>query len=802
MSLVFFVRRNRATSYGRLTHLLSHRRSSPGHHDLLLLRTYAAAAARLHNWADAATVQGRRHAAIASINVLGEFGFDPAVSIPSRFLLSQVQNLGPFPSLSRGVSSSASAGIERGQPIRKILIANRGEIACRVIRTAKRLGVKTVAVYSEADKDALHVRSADEAVCIGPPPAQLSYLSAQAILAAAHRTGADAVHPGYGFLSENAKFAELCVDNGISFIGPPASAIHWMGDKSASKKLMSSAGVPVVPGYHGEDQNAEFLKSEASKIGYPILIKPTLGGGGKGMKIVEDERDFLECLKSAQREALTSFGDNRVLIEKYIARPRHVEVQVFADKHGNVVHLFERDCSVQRRHQKIIEEAPAPLLLGAFRASIGEAAVDATKAVGYESAGTVEFIVDTISGEFYFMEMNTRLQVEHPVTEMVTGQDLVEWQINVANGELLPLTQAQITLSGHAFEARIYAENVPRGFLPAAGVLHHYRPPSVSSMVRIETGVEKGDLVSVHYDPMIAKLVVWGQDRTSALRKLHNCLSEFQVAGVPTNIEFLKKLSTHASFVAGEVETNFIEHFKEQLLPTENVGLFKPLQNEVLQSAALVAAVNSLKQYCMTSDKVGPDALWLSSAFRVNHQHSQTMDIQWTGEENTAKNSLSLEITHKKSGGYDVKFQTGEHFEIMSNNDWHAQNGANYNLDIDGLSSNVDFVSYVQDSSIQFQIWRGDIHHQFALPLQTFESSDNDDQNTDAKTHDKINFETKAGVVIAPMAGLVVKVLAERGKLVNKGDALLVMEAMKMEDNHSRMYAQGQVIITEKTTKR
>ncbi|XP_034227244.1 methylcrotonoyl-CoA carboxylase subunit alpha, mitochondrial isoform X2 [Prunus dulcis] len=414
------------------------------------------------------------------------------------------------------------------QRIEKILIANRGEIACRIMRTAKRLGIQTVAVYSDADRHSLHVKSADEAVHIGPPPARLSYLKASSIIDAAIRTGAQAIHPGYGFLSESAEFAQLCEDKGLTFIGPPASAIRDMGDKSASKRIMGAAGVPLVPGYHGKDQDIDLMKLEADKIGYPILIKPTHGGGGKGMRIVQSPDEFVESFLGAQREAAASFGVSTILLEKYITQPRHIEVQIFGDKHGKVLHLYERDCSVQRRHQKIIEEAPAPNVSNDFRTHLGQAAVSAAKAVGYHNAGTVEFIVDTVSGQFYFMEMNTRLQVEHPVTEMIVGQDLVEWQIRVASGEHLPISQSQVPLSGHAFEARIYAENVPKGFLPATGVLHHYHHVPVSPQVRVETGVEQGDTVSMHYDPMIAKLVVWGENRAAALVKLKDCLSKFQ----------------------------------------------------------------------------------------------------------------------------------------------------------------------------------------------------------------------------------------------------------------------------------
>ena len=402
----------------------------------------------------------------------------------------------------------------------KILIANRGEIACRVARTARRMGIRTVAVYSDADADALHVAACDEAWRLGPPPPRDSYLNGDAIIAIAKKTGAQAIHPGYGFLSENEEFAAKCVREGIVFIGPPPSAIAAMGSKSAAKNIMGKAGVPLVPGYHGDDQDPALLLREASGIGYPVLIKATAGGGGKGMKIVERKADFAAALASAQREAKSGFGDDRVLIEKYLSSPRHIEIQVFADGHGDAVYLFERDCSVQRRHQKVLEEAPAPGMKPEHRRAMGEAAVACAKAIGYVGAGTVEFIAaDSFArdGAFYFMEMNTRLQVEHPVTEMITGEDLVEWQLRVASGERLPKRQDEITLSGHAIEARIYAEDPDRGFLPSIGTLAHLRAPATGPAVRVDTGVRAGDEISPYYDPMIAKLIVHGEDRPAAL---------------------------------------------------------------------------------------------------------------------------------------------------------------------------------------------------------------------------------------------------------------------------------------------
>ncbi|CAH2237460.1 jg12793 [Pararge aegeria aegeria] len=413
--------------------------------------------------------------------------------------------------------------------INKVLIANRGEIACRVMRTAKKLGIRTVAVFSEADKHAMHVEMADEAYHIGPAPSTQSYLNAAKILEVAKKSNSQAIHPGYGFLSENVEFCEKCAQEDVIFIGPPPPAIRDMGIKSTSKAIMSSAGVPIVRGYHGEDQSIEKLQAEAQKIGFPLMIKAIRGGGGKGMRIAMTEQEFLPQLESAKRESLKSFGNDSMLLEQYITDPRHVEVQVFADMHGNAVHLFERDCSVQRRHQKIIEEAPAPGLSEETRKALGEAAVRAAKAVGYVGAGTVEFILHRVSHEFHFMEMNTRLQVEHPITEMITGTDLVEWQLRIAAGEPLPVTQEEIIRRGHAVECRIYAEEPGAGFLPRAGTLHRLTQPTPEENVRVETGVREGQEVSVHYDPMIAKLVVWGRDRNEALAKTRRKLSEYQL---------------------------------------------------------------------------------------------------------------------------------------------------------------------------------------------------------------------------------------------------------------------------------
>ncbi|KAI3526713.1 hypothetical protein L1887_05975 [Cichorium endivia] len=663
--------------------------------------------------------------------------------------------------------------------IEKLLIANRGEIACRIMRTAKKLGIQTVAVYSDADRYSLHVKSADEAVRIGPPAARSSYLNASSIIEAAVRTGAQAIHPGYGFLSENADFAQLCENNGFTFVGPPASAIREMGDKSASKRIMGAAGVPLVPGYHGHEQDIDVMKSEADKIGYPLLIKPTHGGGGKGMRIVENPKEFVEAFLGAQREAAASFGVNTILLEKYITRPRHIEVQVFGDKQGNVVYLYERDCSVQRRHQKIIEEAPAPDIVSDFRSRLGQAAVSAAKAVGYHNAGTVEFIVDTLTGEFYFMEMNTRLQVEHPVTEMIVGQDLVEWQIRVANGESLPLGQQQIPISGHAFEARIYAENVPRGFLPATGVLEYYRPIPVSPTIRVETGVEEGDTVSMHYDPMIAKLVVWGENRSSALVKLKDSLSKFQVAGLPTNIEFLYKLANHKAFENGELETHFIDHFKDDLFVTPNDSISAETAYDAAKhSAALLAACICEKEHTLLKkNPPGGLSVWyMHTPFRPNYNATRTIELEWENEyrDNNSEH-LTLSIIYLPNGNYLIK--TGENSLPTLEVTVTHLGDHDFRVEADDISKNVNLASYFKDESEHIHIWHGLEHHHFKqkVGLDLLDNHETDHhRNHESSSH-------PPGTVVAPMAGLVVKVLVKNGMKVEEGQPMLVMEAMKME---------------------
>lgn len=539
----------------------------------------------------------------------------------------------------------------------KLLVANRGEIACRVMRTAHKLGIRSVAVFSEADRNSMHADMADEAYCIGPAPSSESYLRQDKIIDVAKATGAQAIHPGYGFLSENKHFAQLCTTEGVEFVGPPPSAIEKMGIKRVSKRIMSESGVPVVPGYFGEDQSDSRLKEESDKMGYPVMIKADLGGGGKGMRIVLSPDDFQQALDACHSEALKSFGDDKVMVEKFVERPRHVEIQVFADKMGNTVHLFERDCSVQRRHQKIIEEAPAPGLRSEVREEICSAAVRAAKAVGYVGAGTVEFIVDTHQN-FYFMEMNTRLQVEHPITEMITGTDLVEWQLRVAAGRPLPISsQSELVPRGHAFEARVYAENPDMNFIPSPGFLHHLSPPTTSQSIRVDTGVRQGDEVKTYYDPMIAKLAVWAEDRQSSLKKLTDSLKHYQVAGVKTNIDFLQRLSSHPKFMEGDVHTGFIEQHNEVLFPPA-----QPLSSELLLEAALsllaLEGAPSKTSHPYTYDPYSP--FRDLSARRVNTSHVRTLCLK------DRDNIVEVGVTYRGDGQYSLSVGDSPIFEATS----------------------------------------------------------------------------------------------------------------------------------------
>ena len=640
----------------------------------------------------------------------------------------------------------------------KILIANRGEIACRVAATARRMGVKTVAVYSEADARAKHVAVCDEAVCIGPASAKESYLCADKIIAVALATGAQAIHPGYGFLSENAQFAQACADAGLVFIGPPASAIQAMGSKSAAKSLMEKAEVPLVPGYHGDDQDADLLHQQADKIAYPVLLKASAGGGGKGMRIVENSADFKAALASCKREAINSFGDDKVLVEKYLTRPRHIEIQVFADSLGECVYLFERDCSVQRRHQKVLEEAPAPGMPEERRKAMGEAAVAAAKAVGYVGAGTVEFIANQ-DGSFYFMEMNTRLQVEHPVTEMITGLDLVEWQLRVAAGEALPLKQDELKLSGHAIEARIYAENPDKGFLPSIGTLRHLRTPlarefeigsamqqRTDTIVRIDSGVREGDAISPFYDPMIAKLIVWAPDRGQALAAMTNALAQYQIVGLASNIAFLQRLIASKPFATADLDTGLIERHHDTLFPAA-----QPVDIAVLAlaAAALLAAERTASDASDSHSNPWTD----TSGWRLNSNLQRQLTFVDDGK------STPLAVMYQ-SGGWLLEH--AQHFSRMA---LLQKNGNDYTISLEDREVRGTVVRDAADGAL-FQVFTNGHHTTLGYvdPLAHAGES-----------------EAEGGRLTAPMPGKIVAVLVAQGDHVKKGAPLLIMEAMKME---------------------
>ena len=611
-----------------------------------------------------------------------------------------------------------------------VLIANRGEIACRIIRTAKRMGLRTVAVYSQADAHALHVKQADAAIEIGPAPAAESYLVAEKLIAAAREAGADCIHPGYGFLSENADFAQRCHDAGIAFIGPSPQAIRAMGLKDRAKALMEEAGVPVVPGYHGERQEPAFLKRKAYEIGYPVLIKAVAGGGGKGMRRVERHADFDDALASCMREAQSAFGDARVLIERYVSAPRHVEFQVFGDRHGNVIHLGERDCSLQRRHQKVIEEAPAPGMSATLRAAMGTAAVAAAKAVGYEGAGTIEFIADGAGGlkadGFWFMEMNTRLQVEHPVTESVTGLDLVEWQFRVAAGEALPLKQDQVRLAGHAVEARLYAEDPERDFLPSTGKLIALRFPE-SEGLRVDSGVEAGDVVTPFYDPMIAKLIAHGATRDEALDRLANALEATVVAGPRSNAGFLAALARADAFRRGDFDTGFIDKHLADLgacpQGLDRAAAACGARELLAREHARVAAIR---------DPDTPVSPWeASDGFQLSGMRRLALPIVADGE------SVLAEVAYGPDGAA---------------------------LSVDGAAPAADAVAIAAPDAV-YVLRRG---RQTKVTLRDL-------------ALDRAGGSGQGGLVRAPMHGKVLAILVEPGAQVTRGERLAIIEAMKME---------------------
>ena len=629
---------------------------------------------------------------------------------------------------------------------RKLLIANRGEIACRVMRTAHRLGLRTVAVYSDADRDALHVATAGEAWRLGPAPASQSYLDIERVIAAATASGADAVHPGYGFLSENPDFIEACDAAGIVFVGPTAAAVRAMGLKDAAKRLMEAAGVPVVPGYHGEDQDDATLLAHARRIGFPVLVKAVAGGGGKGMRRAGTEADFRDALEGARREARSSFGDDRVLLERVVPTPRHVEVQVFADAHGTAVHLFERDCSLQRRHQKVVEEAPAPGMTPAMRSAMGAAAVAAARTIDYRGAGTVEFIADASEGlredRFWFMEMNTRLQVEHPVTEMATGTDLVEWQLRVAAGEPLPAGQPELSLTGHAVEARVYAEDPARGFLPATGVLAHLAAPKESAHLRIDCGVRTGDAITPYYDPMIAKVVAHGADRDTALKRLAGALRTFEIAGVTTNLAFLSRLVADSEFRAGAVDTGLIDRGLGDLVA----------RGAAPETVLAVAAMHAAGALLRPAGRGPRDDPWSTSiGWRLWGAAEQRVHPEIDGE------SVEALVTFMDDGGCRVEVGTTSLTAGVVRRD-----GDRIVLDL------ADRIVPVR--IVRFEAGLHVLHDGRSYAVTLPDRAVEDGETAGAHVH-----------VTAPLPGRIVKTAVRGGDAVERGQTLMVLEAMKME---------------------
>ncbi|WP_366555173.1 acetyl/propionyl/methylcrotonyl-CoA carboxylase subunit alpha [Aquibaculum sediminis] len=638
----------------------------------------------------------------------------------------------------------------------KLLIANRGEIACRVGATARRLGIATVAVYSDADAGARHVDLADEAWRLGPAPPAESYLCVERLIEVARASGAQAVHPGYGFLSENADFAEACAAADLVFVGPPPAAIRAMGSKSAAKALMARAGVPLVPGYHGEDQEPERLAREADDLGYPLLLKASAGGGGKGMRVVERSEDFAEALTGARREAQAAFGDDRMLLERYLTRPRHIEIQIFADGRGQVVHLFERDCSLQRRHQKVVEEAPAPGLDSALRQAMGEAAIAAARAIGYEGAGTVEFILE--DDAFYFMEMNTRLQVEHPVTEMITGLDLVEWQLRVAAGEPLPFGQEAIQARGHAIEARLYAEDPARGYLPTTGRLAHLRFPESDAALRIDSGVREGDQITPYYDPMIAKLVVWGEDRATALRRLRAGLEATEVAGPTTNLAFLAAIARHPDFASGGVDTGFLSRCEQALT------VLPDLDDPAIAALAVAAEAERRRaevaaQAARSGDPWSP--WWSSDGWRLNAESERRLHFTLGEAELVAGLRYGV-------AGLALEWQ-GRLLPLQ----WTLEAKGRLRVDLAGRTHRAAVA------------WQGET----LTLMRAGESLRLQLEDRQAAAAEVVGVATG---VVAPMPGKVVQVAVAAGEEVVRGQLLLVLEAMKME--HSlRAPADGRV---------
>lgn len=641
---------------------------------------------------------------------------------------------------------------------KKILIANRGEIACRIIKTCKKLNIQTVAVYSEADSQALHTKLADQAFLLGPAPAIESYLNMEKIISIALQTNSEAIHPGYGFLAENADFAQKCLDAGIIFIGPSPKAIQSMAEKNTAKQIMEAANVPTIPGYHGEQQELQFMVEAAKKLGYPVLIKAVAGGGGKGMRVVHEENEFAQALESAKREAQSAFGNNHVMLEKYLQKPRHIEAQIFGDQQGNVVYLFERDCSIQRRHQKILEEAPAPHLEESLRKKIGETAVRAAKAIHYQGAGTIEFLLDE-NQQFYFMEMNTRLQVEHPVTEMITGFDLVEWQLLVASGKSLPATQDRIKLHGHAIEVRVYAEDPNKNFIPTTGRLLIYQTPEESSHVRVDSGVAEKDSIQVFYDPLIAKLIVWDEDRSKAIDRLRQALNNFQIIGLTSNLSFLLQLSNNAAFIRGELSTDFIA--------SQSTHLFSNQANpHIWVLAALAQTLHSQKNaHTFASQSSDPQSPWFQrDGWWLNLSVPQVLQLSYQNE------SAKVTIKHIFKDSFEIGIQDQIYqakANLLENGEVFAEIlGKNYRLPTFFSSDQIYLL--IEGQQYIFKLFSSNLSHT---------------ANNDAASH-----------LISPMPGTIIHMSAVAGNKVNKGDRLLIIEAMKME--HS-LYAPNDGVVKE-----